>query len=174
MNIKNNKRKQASIQRIEQAFIELLKEKELNQIFVTDICKLANVNRTTFYANYLDIYDLAEKFGKKIIHNFYTLYEEERINDYNSNNFLKLFVHIKENQLLYKTYFKLGLDKQFIIFEYDTCLAQQLFHNKYVDYHLEFFKSGITAIIKKWLNNNCDLEPEELFQIIKDEYPNKI
>ena len=71
MNIKNNKRKQASIQRIEQAFIELLKEKELNQIFVTDICKLANVNRTTFYANYLDIYDLAEKFGKKIIHNFY-------------------------------------------------------------------------------------------------------
>lgn len=55
MNTKNNKRRRESKHKIENAFIELLQEKEVTAISVTDICKLANVNRTTFYANYLDM-----------------------------------------------------------------------------------------------------------------------
>ena len=61
MNTTNNKRKKDSQERIEKIFVELLQYKELNEVSVTDICKLANINRTTFYNNYLDIYDLADK-----------------------------------------------------------------------------------------------------------------
>lgn len=60
MNTKNNKRKRDSIQKIEQVLIEFLQTKELNQIRVSDICKKANLNRSTFYANYIDIYELAD------------------------------------------------------------------------------------------------------------------
>lgn len=173
MNTKNNKRRKASKERIERAFVELLQEKEVNGISVTDICKLANVNRTTFYANYFDIFDLIEKIGEKMIEDFHWLYEDEEKNKYNSNDFLKLFLHVKENQLFYKTYFKLGLDQHLGMVDYDTSLAEKYYDNKYIQYHMEFFKAGITAIIKIWLNNNCDLEPEELFQVIKEEYQNK-
>ncbi|CEM62813.1 TetR/AcrR family transcriptional regulator [Treponema phagedenis] len=173
MNIKNNKRKRASIEKIEKIFAQLLQKKEINKISVTEICKKAGINRTTFYANYLDIFDLAEKIGKKAIDDFNELYEEEVKSQYNSNDFLKLFSHIKENQLLYKTYFKLGIDSNFKIRRYDTKLAEKYYSNKYIDYHIEYFRAGITAIIKMWLNNNCDLEPEEVFQIIKEEYKNK-
>ncbi|EFW37045.1 TetR/AcrR family transcriptional regulator [Treponema phagedenis] len=173
MNIKNNKRKRASIEKIEKIFALLLQKKEINKISVTEICKKAGINRTTFYANYLDIFDLAEKIGKKAIDDFNELYEEEVKSQYNSNDFLKLFSHIKENQLLYKTYFKLGIDSNFKIRRYDTKLAEKYYSNKYIDYHIEYFRAGITAIIKMWLNNNCDLEPEEVFQIIKEEYKNK-
>lgn len=48
MNKANNKRKKASQMKIEKIFVELIQEKELNQISVTDICKLAKINRTTF------------------------------------------------------------------------------------------------------------------------------
>ena len=56
MNTPNNKRKKESIKRIEKVFIELIQTKELDKISVSDICKRAKLNRTTFYANYTDIY----------------------------------------------------------------------------------------------------------------------
>ena len=48
MNTPNNKRKKESIERIEKVFISLLQTNELNEISVSDICKLAGLNRTTF------------------------------------------------------------------------------------------------------------------------------
>lgn len=173
MNTKNNRRKKESKRKIEKAFVELLQEKEVSEISVTAICKSAEINRTTFYANYLDIFDLVDKIGEKMIEDFHTLYEDEETNQYNSNDFLKLFQHIKENQLFYKTYFKLGLDNRFRAVQYDTELAKQYYDNKHIEYHMDYFKAGITAIIKKWLSYGCDLEAEELFQIIKEEYQNK-
>ena len=43
---------------IKQAFGELLNEKDLHKITVTDIVDRANISRGTFYAHYLDVYDL--------------------------------------------------------------------------------------------------------------------
>ncbi|MEE1049483.1 MAG: TetR/AcrR family transcriptional regulator, partial [Clostridia bacterium] len=56
MNVKNNKRRRESIDKIEKAFLNMLLTKELNEISVTQICKETNLNRSTFYANYIDIY----------------------------------------------------------------------------------------------------------------------
>ena len=66
MNTKNNKRRRESVAKIEHVFVSLLQTKELSQITVSDICKKAGLNRTTFYANYLDIYDLADKIKEHL------------------------------------------------------------------------------------------------------------
>ena len=42
-----------------------------------------------------------------------------------------------------------------------------------IDYHIEFFKAGLNAIILKWLNNGCIESPEEINEIIKTEYKQK-
>ena len=170
MNKKNNKRKKESIKKIEKVFVELLQTKDITEITVTDICNKASLNRTTFYANYLDIYDLADKLKQKLENNLFSLYQEEHEKRYNSNNFLKLFKHIQENQLLYKTYFKLGFDQNFIIERYDYTQALEYYNGKHLDYHIEFFKAGITSVIKKWLNNGCQETPEEIEAIIIEEY----
>ena len=107
MNIPNNKRKKDSQERIEKAFIELLTTKEVKEITVSDISKLAKVNRSTFYANYIDIYDLVDKIKDRLINEFFSIYIEEVKLEKHSYNFLKLFRHIKENQLFYRIYFKL-------------------------------------------------------------------
>ena len=172
MNIANNKRKKESQLKFEKAFAELIQKKELNQISVTEICKLTHLNRTTFYANYLDIDDLADKFREKLENDMKEVYKEEREKAHNSNDFLKLFKHIKENQLFYKTYFKLNV-KELPITEYDYNLANILFQDKYIDYHIEFFKAGLNAIILKWLNNDCKESPETINEIITSEYKSK-
>lgn len=170
MNTANNKRKRESRERIEKVFINLLQAKELNEISVSDICKQAGLNRTTFYANYPDIFGLADSIRDKLENNLSDLYREEITTGHNSNDYLKLFRHIKENQIFYQTYFKLGYDNNCKIFTYDTNLAKQHFQNRFIEYHIEFFKSGLTKIIKIWLENGCKETPEDMFDIIKSEY----
>lgn len=175
MNVKNNRRRRESIAKIESVFIELLQNKELNEITVSEICIKANINRSTFYANFIDIFDLAEKLIDRLWNEFLSLYAAEadevtKGEEFNRQmDFTKLFIHIKDNQLLYKTYFKLG-DMNLNILEYDKAVAEMFFDMKYVDYHLEFFKHGLNAIIKKWLNEGCVETPQEMQEILHSEY----
>ncbi len=174
MNTPNNKRRRESRDRLETAFVRLLQNRELNQITVTKLCEEAGVNRTTFYANYFDIYDLADAVQKRLEGEVFSLYQKERDSGYNSNNFLKIFRHVRENQLFYKTYFKLGMDGTYQITEYDTRQAMKYYDNRHIEYHMEFFKNGLNAILKKWLENDCRESPEEMFDIIMEEYRGKM
>lgn len=171
----NNKRKRESQEKIENVFVQLMQTKEINEISVTDICKKTNLNRSTFYANYLDIYDLADKIRDKLESEVENLYREEKKNSHNSKDFLKLLKNIKENQIFYRTYFKLNMDKNIKIgqYEYDYHLAKKIYEDKYIEYHIEFFMAGFNAIVKKWLYNGCKETPEEMNEIIISEYKNK-
>lgn len=175
MNTPNNKRKKESQEKIERIFVELIQTKEINEISVTDICKKANLNRSTFYANYIDIYDLVDKIREKLEIEVDQLYQEERDHNYNSNNFLKLLKNIKENQIFYRTYFKLNMDKNTKIGqrEYDYHLAKTMYNDQHIEYHIIFFMAGFNAIVKKWLYNGCKETPEEMNEIIISEYKNK-
>lgn len=162
------------MERIEHVFVELLQTKELSEITVSDICKKAGLNRTTFYSNYIDIYDLADKIKERLEVDITLLYQDERMNKSNSNDFLKLFRHIKDNQLFYKTYFKLGYDNNYKIIQYDTNQAEKYFGNRHIEYHIEFFKQGLNAVVKRWLERDCAESPEEIAEILKSEYQGRI
>lgn len=170
MNTKNNRRRRESIERVEKVFIELLQTKELQEITVSDICKLCELNRSTFYANFINIYDLADKVREHLEEDVNRLYEAEKTQGFNSNDYLRLFRHIKDNQLFYRTYFKLGYDNQFKLEYYDIHQAQRDFDDKYIAYHAEFFRCGFNAIVKMWLAGGCKETPEEIDGIIRSEY----
>ena len=165
MNVKNNKRKRESIDKIEKSFINMLQKKEINQISVTDICKDTGLNRSTFYANYIDIYDLADKMREKLEKDFEAQFSENTARDAKT-----MFRHIYENQLFYKTYFKLCYDDQHLISIYDTKRAAKEHINKNIKYHIEFFRNGLNAIIKLWLAGECQESPEEMAEVLKSEY----
>lgn len=176
MNTPNNKRRKESQEKIERIFVELIQEKNLNEISVTDICKKANLNRSTFYANYLDVYDLADKIKERLEQDVTNLYLDEELNQYNSNNFSKIFRLVKENPLFFKTYFKLEFDSTDTFkqdYRYDINQAKEFYNDEYIDYHIEFFKAGFNAILKKWLNGGCVEPIEDLCKILSSEYSKK-
>ena len=173
MNIKDNARKRKSREKVEKSFLQLIQTRELNEISVTDICKEAEINRTTFYANYLDIFDLADQVRNTMINEYASIFKDN-YDGHTKENYIKMFKHIKDNQIFYNTYFKLNYDTYPIPTENaDKNLATKYYDNKFIDYHIEFFKAGITAIIKKWLNNNCKENPEDIANVIFTEYQNK-
>lgn len=165
MNVKNNKRKRDSVEKIEKAFLEMLMAKELSEISVTDICKITNLNRSTFYANFADVYALADSLRTKLEEDFNAQFKSET-----SRDAVTIFRHIYENQLFYKAYFKLGYDENHQVYVYDITRAEKDFGNTNVKYHIEFFRNGLNAIIKMWLNAGCIESPEEMAEILKTEY----
>jgi AcrR family transcriptional regulator len=169
MNVKNNKRRKESQEKIERAFVELLQTHEIKDITVSDLIKKTELNRSTFYANYIDIFDLADKVREQLEKDFSNLFA-----DYNylgeHTGALKMFTHIKENQIFYKTYFKLCYDDKHLISVYDTRRAEKDHMDGNIKYHIEFFRNGLNAIIKLWLAGGCQESPEEMAEVLKSEY----
>lgn len=170
MNTKNNRRRRQSVERMERVFVELLQSRELGEITVSDICKRAELNRSTFYANFDDIYALAGRVRERLEEEVSALYGREAAEHFNSNDYLRLFRHIRDNQLFYKTYFKLGYDRGPNLFAYDRNQAERYFQNRHIEYHMTFFKSGFNAIVKLWLERGCRETPEEMEAILRSEY----
>lgn len=169
MNTVNNRRRRDSREKIQKAFINLLQDRQMKDITVSDLIKATGLNRSTFYANYLDIFDLADKTRQMLEKDFSALFA-----DYDYMNARdgaeKMFAHIKENQLFYKTYFKLCYDEKFLISTYDPKRAEKEQITQNIRYHIEFFRNGLNAIIKLWLAGGCKESPQEMAEILKQEY----
>ena len=145
MNTKNNKRHQATMQNITSAFVMLMQEKTLQQISVSDICKNANINRSTFYDNFEDLSDLAKSFSREV---------ENQIAEcpHNDSDFSWIFEYIKENVDIFTAYFKVGMSE---------------FHG---DYKSIFFRNGVYSVAKLWFEEGCVESPEKMGEIVLKEY----
>lgn len=58
MKVTNDRRVRYTKMVLRESILDLLKEKTLNQISITELCKIADINRNTFYKHYNTPYDL--------------------------------------------------------------------------------------------------------------------
>ncbi|MGN1024586.1 MAG: TetR/AcrR family transcriptional regulator [Lachnospiraceae bacterium] len=61
---------QSAVERIRAVFLELLTDRPLGRITVTQICREAGINRTTFYKHYLDVFDLMDKTEQDLLSSY--------------------------------------------------------------------------------------------------------
>lgn len=64
--------------RIQEAFLQCLKEKPLNRITVKELCDMAEINRATFYTHYQDPFDLLKQLEAQCIQEIQRHLEEQR------------------------------------------------------------------------------------------------
>ena len=62
-------------QAIKETFLELLKQKNFTKITVTEICKISEINRGTFYLHYYDIHDVLEDILNDMVQDMKTTVE---------------------------------------------------------------------------------------------------
>ena len=63
MDIRIEKTRQSIIN----AFIELRSHKELERITIKELCEKAQINKSTFYAHYQDIYHLSDTLETEVV-----------------------------------------------------------------------------------------------------------
>lgn len=87
------------------ALVELLKENTFENIKVQDICSLALINRSTFYAHYKDKYELLLDFINSLkneLINAISVNEEKDIKQYYLKMIELLLHHIDEKRSIYQ------------------------------------------------------------------------
>lgn len=177
MNTKGNQRYQDTRKKIETVFQELLQEKRLQEITVSEICRLAGIHRTTFYGHFLDTYDCMEK----LIGEMYTEMMEHFVGEKEARleeGFLWLFEFVREHRSLFLGFIEISHEnpnyqglptlleqhKEEMVRQMDYMSEEELL------YHQEFFSAGLLAMIRRWLLRGCVESPEDMCRILEREY----
>lgn len=170
MNIKNNQRTQNTQNKIKDVLIELLWEKDINKITIQEICRKADINRTTFYTHYNDIYDLMQKIEVEKMQMILTLLknEDEKEPVLNVVNLEKLLVFILENMNFYKIYLKdFNINRTLNTLLCNDPCSEEVHQTKCdIFYKVEYLKAGLMGAILTWLNTGCQETPKEIAQIL--------
>ena len=172
-------------QRMDEALLSLLLEKDFAYITVKEICSRAGVNRSTFYLHYENTADLLMETLELVHTRFQICFPELKTANvaalpkedlfFMTDRWLIPYLElVKENKRIYK-----AIHTQMDIFNvefaykrmFDTLFSPIL--SRYgVDrerhgYIMEFYRYGLAAVLMKWVETDCGESPAEIARIIQ-------
>lgn len=154
------KREKSVNEYITKALFELMKEKNYNDISITEITNKAGVGRVSFYRNFNSKEDIIEKWitfiTTSFLENSNINFEKDSLEEY----FVKLFSHLEkykeESLLIYNANLIYLLKKEF---ENRFLNINQSKYNNYKSY---FLIGGIFNVYYYWLIGGCKETSQEL------------
>lgn len=173
--VKTDRRTAYTRKVIREALYKLLEKKHLSEITVKELCEEADINRTTFYRNYLDIYDLYEKLEEELTEKAFADgdLEEDRY---------RLLKVIYENQIFYREFFDSRLESRYIRKTiqrmYDEMkkllMDRGTYDEKTFRILYQYNYHGAVGVIHEWLDDGCREDPEDfgkiLYGIVEKQY----
>lgn len=182
MNMKGNQRTVQTENKIKWVFLNLLGEKDISRISVSEICSRANIHRTTFYVHYKDVADLMDHLVAEMYQQMIDIFVEEG-KGMRTHGFRRLFELVGKHRSFFDMY--LGAMGGMIL-PYDRLPAELqdnidkimpamgFVSKEELLYHQTFFCEGLSAVIRRWVRGGCKESPEEMERIIAAEYsPNR-
>lgn len=181
--------------RMDKAFLELLEQKDFAFITVKEICKKAEVNRSTFYLHYETIGDLLSESTDLIIKEFVNHMKEEPgdfIQKIKNCPLEELYLiipsyltpylnYIKDHQRLFRTVIENASTLRM-----DTAYTKMYYHifspilkrfgvpKQDQKYLMSFYIHGMNAIITEWLKTDCKDSVEHISSVIQTCVPKKM
>lgn len=156
---------------IREAYMELLKEKDLSKITVTDIITRADLNRATFYAHYPDVRGVTEEIENEIIGKMLEVLKEFQFTSFFRNPaplLLKISQYLEEDTDFYRILVRANGSEIFMeklkkVFSdhmlNDSDIPESMRHSKMVELRVCYFAGGIVNLYKQWFRGdlNCTL-----------------
>ncbi len=170
------------------ALISLLKSKSFEFITVSEICKAADVNRSTFYLHYETIGDLLEETTRYLLNDFLSYFsadtrsvalslnacEPEKLIFVSSKYLSPYLTYIRDHKEIFKTAVihnkTLGFEdvyKRLFKNIFNPILDRFNYPENNRQYVMMYYLNGLNAIVNEWLKNGCDKSVEEISQIIR-------
>ncbi|MCL2196016.1 MAG: TetR/AcrR family transcriptional regulator [Treponema sp.] len=176
MERKENRKVRMTRMVLQDSLIELMKTKPILSITIKDICELADMSRSTFYAHYSDQYDLLRQIEKETLAYFEDMLNmyKDKINKkditqmlegmltYIANNSNSIHVLLSENG---------DLDFQKKIFQQFTNHKQvtKYFSEDYKDneaYYSVFLIHGAIGLVQHWLKSSMSMPVPQLAKML--------
>lgn len=175
MNIKNNSRYKVSSEKIETAFFALILNHKYEEITISQICKQANINRSTFYCHYDDINDLIIKIESKFAKSTAAIFNFGERQTHKA--FVEMFTFVKQNKYFYKAFLNIPY-ATFAEKRTKIDVLKNIGENVKIDksnkmgifYRASFFGAGIKEMCRLWLEHGCKETPEEMAKLLLEEY----
>lgn len=171
--------------KFDKALLSLLEKKAFEYVTISEVCKIAGVNRSTFYLHYENLRDLLEETVKYLISDFLSYFSDKNVMirvdecDLQDLNFINekylhpYLLYIKENKRVFSAVLScpvtFGSDAVFKrLFDKIFNPILDRFHypveeRKYV---MLFYLNGLNSIITEWLKEDCKKSIEEVSDIM--------
>lgn len=180
-----DRRVRKSKRAIKQAFIQLLKENNLDRITIQQISDLADVNRGTFYLNYEDKYALLDEMENEQIEKIKGFVDIRKmdLSTKNSDRFIEDFAnkiiknvitHIEHNIEFYQVI--LNLERKSQIEEQLADIVRSNIKHLIGDkdnvfgipenYYLSYVVGSMMSMIKYWVSDENRVSVEELVNYV--------
>jgi len=174
---KEDRRVRKTKKALREGLIELLSEKSIQNITVRELTDRVDIHRSTFYANFKDIYELYSHVEDNIIQEISDIVSK----DYDFKPeilFNALLDYINKNRQISRLFFGgnigaafserlIGLFKSACIDcwckEYGIASAP-----KEMDYYIQFCLSGWLGAVGMWVSRDFEYPPETLVNILSD------
>ena len=172
---KTDRRVQLTRALIRRAFMTLLAEKPLQEISIKELCDLAAVNRSTFYAHYTGLEDLLHQIEEEMFEEFCsaldTLYRPGGDGLEPVVVTTEVFQCLKDNSDLCVVTLGPHGDKDFALRllqrgrEYCFQNYARYFKGatrQQVEYCYAFISTGCVGLLNRWLDDGMQMQPAEL------------
>ena len=157
----------------------LLQQKSIKEITVRELADLVDINRSTFYLHYTDIFDLLEQTEQRLRNQFKEAVEDEWEGQYDAGHFYrfleKAFTILAENAPLCSALIGPNGDIAFLRileaqFREEGIKTLRLFapselHEQDLQYAISFALAGCMGLIEHWLKNNCPEAPTHMAEL---------
>jgi AcrR family transcriptional regulator len=174
---KEDRRVRKTKRALREGLSELLTEKSLQKITVRELTDKVDIHRSTFYANYNDIYDLYSRIEDSVIQEITDIFSETYTVD--SEVFFEiLFKYISENRQVCRMFLGKNVSPTFYSRLTDFLKEAYLicWRSEYgftgtaeeLEYYVHFYISGSLAVIGKWADGNFEYSTEKLMMMFID------
>lgn len=162
---------------IKDTFLELLSQKDIKKITVSEICEKADINRATFYRYYLDVYDLLDSIEKGFETDLKSAYTPKNDSEKTISHFAKAMLEVfLQNKELVKILFNTNNNIYFLnnILELAYAKCKERWEKDLPDiseddmeYASVFIFNGALGVINFWVQNDFDKDIDEIATIIE-------
>ena len=163
------------------ALLTLLKNKPLEAISISEICRVAKVNRGTFYLHYAQVGDLFEEYFKEIMDDLAASYQEPyryvaKLNPKELNPAtIRIFHHVEK----YKEYYRIILSKNvpltyyyLLLEEVKSLLTDTMDKNFHLEeaidssFHAAYAANAILGLVIQWYNDDFQQDANYLNDLL--------
>ncbi len=164
--MKESRRTQYTIRVMQDALISLMEEKPFYKITVTDVCKRADINRSTFYVHFKDTLALRTSIENEIFNQLQNTLEQIQLPSSKNLQYDILFTFLKYIQSNSKgVRVLLGLPQTNDFQIQIVRLAYSLIEQYQPDEYYSIYQiAGSLGVIQLWIQQGCIMEPSVLAQ----------